>query len=127
MDFAWKSFIDPNPDANLRGVVGELRPSRYRTVPRVLRNTRRIESQLAESDGLVGYALRANFLRRRFCALAVWEDEESLQTFVTATPHAEVMAAFEEEMEVSRFDRFEVSGGEVPLGIDEAIARANPE
>lgn len=75
MDFAWKSSIDPDPDADLRGVIGELRPLRYRTVPRVLRNTRRIESQLAGSNGLVGYALRANFFHRRFWAVAVWKDE----------------------------------------------------
>lgn len=123
MDFSWQAFVEPEPESELRGVVGELRPSRYRTVPRVLQNTRRIESQLADSNRLVGYALRANFFRRRFWAVAVWEDEESLQKFVTSKPHVEIMAALKGEMEMSRFNRFDVVGEEVPMEIDEAIER----
>jgi heme-degrading monooxygenase HmoA len=124
MEFEWKSFGDPDPETELLGVVGEIRPARYRTVPRVLQSTRRIESQLADSDGLVGYSLRASFLSRRFWAVSVWEGEKSLQNFVTTEPHAEIMAALKGGMETSRFDRFAVRGEEVPIGVDDAIARA---
>ena len=124
MDFAWRSFVVPDPDSDLVGVVGEIRPYRYRTVPRVLRSTRRIESQLADSNGLVGYTLRARFYSRRFWAVSVWESEESLQKFVATKPHVEIMAALKEELEASQFDQFAVKGKEVPIGIDEAITRA---
>lgn len=123
MEFSWKSFVDSEPESELVGVVGELRPLRYRTIPRVMRLTRRIETQLGESDGLVGYALRAEFIRRRFRAVAVWEGEESLQDFVASDPHAEIRATLREEMEESRFETFDVEWAEVPVGIDEAIAR----
>lgn len=123
MDFSWQSFADPEPESELVGVLGQLRPSRYRTVPRVMLSSRRIESQLAESDGLVGYALRAELLDRRFWAVAVWEDEESLEDFVGTDPHAGIRAALREKMEEGHFQTFDVSGEEVPMDVDEAIAR----
>lgn len=125
MDFSWQSFVAPEPESDLLGVIGEIRPFRYRTIPRVMLSTRRIESQLADADGLVGYALRAEFLRRRFWAVSVWDGEESLQAFVTDEPHVDIMAGLKEAMETSRFQRFDVTGEEVPVAIDEAIARTN--
>ncbi|AUV80872.1 hypothetical protein C2R22_03695 [Salinigranum rubrum] len=123
MDFAWKSFVEPDPQSELQGVVGYLHPLRYRTVPRVLWRTREIEAQLAESSGLIGYALRAKLPQKQFWAVAAWESDESLQTFVESNPHAEVRTALKREMEESWFQRFEVSGEEVPLDIDEALER----
>jgi heme-degrading monooxygenase HmoA len=123
MDFAWKSFVDPDPEAELQGVVGYLHPSRYRTVPRVLRHTRKIEAQLAESSGLVGYALRAKLAQKKFWAVAAWESDESLQNFVESNPHAEIRTALKREMKESWFQRFDVSGEEVPLNVDEALKR----
>lgn len=123
MDFSWQSFAEPEPESELVGVLGRLRPGKYRTVPRVMWNSRRIESQLAESDGLVGYALRAELLRRRFRAVAVWEDEASLQDFVETDPHAGIRKALRDAMEEGRFETFDVEGGEVPLDMDETIAR----
>jgi hypothetical protein len=123
MEFAWQSFGEPDVESELQGVVGHLRPSAYRTVPRVLWHTRKIEAQLAESGGLVGYALRAKLAQRKFWAVAAWESDEALQTFVESDPHAGIRAALEPEMEESWFERFDVSGAEVPLDVDDALER----
>lgn len=124
MDVSWKSFAEPDPESDLLGVVGEIRPVRYRTIPRVLRATRGIESQLADSEGLVGYTLRARILRRRFWAVSVWEGEESLREFVANEPHVDTMTSLKDALETSQFHRFDVRGEDVPVGIDDAIARA---
>ena len=124
MDSPWQSFSEPEPDAELVGLVSELPLSRYRAIPKFLRMTRQIQSQLADSEGLVGYALRTNFLRRWFWTVSIWESEEALRNFVRENPHREIMAALHEEMGVTRFDRFAVSGEEAPLTIDEAFKRA---
>jgi heme-degrading monooxygenase HmoA len=123
MEFAWESYIEPNPESELQGVVGYLHPSRYRTVPRILWHTRKIEAQLAESEGLVGYALRAKVAQKKFWAVAAWESNEWLQNFVDSNPHAEIRMALKREMEESWFYRFEMSGEEVPLTIDAALKR----
>lgn len=123
MDFSWKSFSTPDPGSEYLGVIGEIRPFRYRTVPRIMQSTRRIESQLAGSDGLVGYTLRAEFIHRRFWAVSVWDEAESLRNFVDTTPHAEIKAALEPEMETSRFTTFDVTDEDIPLSVDAAKAR----
>jgi hypothetical protein len=46
-----------------------------------MRYTSRIPHQLADSEGLIGYALDANVLNRDFWTLSVWQDEESLSRF----------------------------------------------
>ena len=123
MEFAWNSFSEPDPESELQGVVGHLRPSGYRTVPRVLWHTRGIESQLAESAGLVGYALRAKLPQKQFWAVAAWESDEALQDFVESDPHAGIRVALKQVMEESWFERFDLSGGEVPMSVDEALKR----
>lgn len=123
MEFAWQSFAEPDPESELRGVVGHLHPSGYLTVPRVLWHTRKIEAQLAESVGLVGYALRAKIPQKKFWAVAAWDSDESLQSFVERDPHARIRKGLEREMNESWFQRFELSGEEVPLTIDEALER----
>ncbi|QIO24723.1 hypothetical protein [Haloarcula sp. JP-L23] len=123
MEFAWQSFDEPDPESELKGVVGYLHPSGYRTVPKVLWHTREIEAQLAESAGLVGYALRAKLTQKKFWAVAAWESDESLQRFVESDPHAAIRAALKREMAESWFKRFDVSGEEVPLDIDAALER----
>lgn len=123
MDFAWQAFTDPDPDADLHGVVGHLHPAGYRTVPQVLWQTRRIESQLAGSAGLVGYALRADVFEKKFWAVAAWERAESLEAFVETDPHATIRANLERVMAESWFERFELRGGEVPMSVDDALAR----
>lgn len=122
-DFAWTAFGDPDPDAHLQGVVGHLNPSSYLTVPRVLWHTRTIEEQLAESAGLVGYALRAELPRKQFWAVAAWETDESLDEFVASDPHAGIRAALIPEMAESWFERFELRGEKVPLDVDTALDR----
>lgn len=123
MDFSWKSFSTPQSESDLLGVIGEIRPFRYRTIPRILQSTRQIESQLADSDGLIGYTLRAEFLRRRFWAVSVWNGLDSLRNFVATNPHAEVRSTLKPGMEQSRFVTFDVTGEDVPLSVDEAQAR----
>ena len=123
MNFAWQSFAEPTPEAELQGVVGYLNPSGYLTVPRVLWHTRKIEDQLAQSVGLVGYALRAKLPQKRFWAVAAWESDESLQQFVEKDPHARIRKTLKREMNESWFQRFTLNGEEVPMTIDEALMR----
>ena len=92
-------------------------------MPSVLWHTRKIEAQLSESAGLVGYALRARLAQKKFWAVAAWESGDSLQNFVESDPHAGIRAALKREMEESWFKRFDVNGDEVPLDIDGALDR----
>jgi hypothetical protein len=65
----------------VHGVV-DLPLNKWRAIPKFMRYTSQIRHQLADSEGLIEYALDANVLNRDFWTLSVWEDEESLSRFV---------------------------------------------
>lgn len=123
MDSGWNAISEPDPGSDLQGVVGYLNPSGYRTVPRILWDTRRIESQLAEAGGLVGYSMRAKLPQKQFWAVAAWESDAALDTFVESDPHAGIRLALKRVMAESWFERFELDGTEVPMTVDEALER----
>lgn len=69
---------------------------RWRDIIPFLRMSSRVQAQLRPCPGLIRYALRAELLRKRFWTFSVWEDEESVQAFLHAEPHAEAMRRMKE-------------------------------
>ena len=72
--------------------ASQLPAAGLRSVPAFLSHTMRINRQLREAMGLVGYSQRADLVRYRW-TLSVWHDEASLRAFVQAEPHASTMRA----------------------------------
>ena len=87
---------------------------RSRSIPGFLRETQRIRRQLAKTPGLVGYALKANVLRRRFWTVSAWVDEASLRAFVAAEPHRSVMGRLQGKMGATSFKLEHVAGDALP-------------
>ncbi len=110
----WKTSFQPDPDREYLALLTVLPVKHYRTIPRFLGYTRRIEAQLAETVGLVGYSLRAEFLHRRFWTLSVWEDEGALQQFVHQGFHPGVMTVLVPDMGETNFVRHPIKGSEYP-------------
>ena len=88
--------------------------NKWRTIPKFMRYTSQIRRQLADSEGLIGYALDANVLNRDFWTLSVWEDEESLRRFVQRNPHGRVMTDLLPHMGQTDFLPFKVDGSSIP-------------
>src|SRR5260370_35852343 len=59
----------------------------YRFIPGFLRNTLQIRRQLAQTPGLVGYALNAGLARKAFWPFSVWDDQASRAKFAASDPH----------------------------------------
>jgi len=83
-------------------------------LPGFLRETQRVRRQLAKTPGLVGYALKANVLRRRFWTVSAWVDEASLRAFVAAEPHRSVMGRLQGKMGATSFKLDHVAGEALP-------------
>jgi hypothetical protein len=75
-----------------------------------LLQTVRIQRQLRTSRGLIGYSLRAQLAGKRFWTLSAWEDETTLQEFVHAPPHADIMTAIAPHMDATSFIGLEGKG-----------------
>ncbi len=110
----WKTSFQPDPDREYLALLTFLPLKHYRTIPRFVGYSRRIETQLAETVGLVGYSLRAELLRRHFWTLSVWEDEGALQQFLHQGYHRGVMTVLVPDMAETNFVRHPIKGSEYP-------------
>jgi hypothetical protein len=62
--------------------------------------TLKVLKQIKQTEGAINYAVKADFLRKRFWTASVWKNRYSLRSFMTAEPHATAVKNF-----------FEWSGG----------------
>lgn len=96
----------------------------YRATFRFLRDVWRVQQQLQEAAGLIGYSLRARPLSRQYWTLSVWESDRALLDFVRTPPHADVMSTLRGHMGPTRFVRWRVPGADPLPTWEHAIARA---
>ena len=57
--------------------------------------TARVIRQAKKSEGIIDYAVRADFPKKHFWTLSVWKDRDVMRRFVLAEPHATAMKKFE--------------------------------
>jgi quinol monooxygenase YgiN len=93
---------------------------------RFFRAVAAIRKQLANSDGMVGYTLRARPLARDYWTLSVWNDEPALRQFMRTAPHAQLMSSLRPIMGPTKFVQWEISGTEERPDWTTALARLTP-
>ena len=49
--------------------------------------TSKVLKQAKQSDGMVDYAVKADFPKKHFWTLSIWKDPNSMRQFVMAEPH----------------------------------------
>jgi hypothetical protein len=118
----WVKVRAADPDVEYVVMASRLPLRAYRFVPGFLRDTLRIRRQLAEADGLVGYALNAQLARKTFWTFSVWRDRTSLGAFAGADPHREIIGRLRPRMSESRFEFFTLRGSEIPTKWDQMMA-----
>jgi hypothetical protein len=57
--------------------------------------TWKVLKQIKRSEGIVNYAVKANFPKKHFWAFSIWKDKVSLRRFVSQEPHAIAVKKFE--------------------------------
>jgi hypothetical protein len=112
--FPWTSRDAVDPDRTYVVMASRLPLRRSRSVPGFLRDTLAIRRQLADADGLVGYALDANLPHRTFWTFSVWVDEASLDAFATSAPHRQIIARLGPLMGETGFSTSTMTGSDIP-------------
>ena len=110
----WKSFALPENDREYSALLTYLPLKRWRAIPKFMRYTSQIQRQLADSEGLIGYALDAKVLSRDFWTLSVREDKASSRRFVQQNPHEKVMMDLLPHMGQTAFFPFKVDASSIP-------------
>jgi nitrite reductase/ring-hydroxylating ferredoxin subunit len=110
----WTSFSEAEGDKDYPAMLSRLPLATFRAMPKFIRFVFGIRSQLADSEGLIGYSLDAHPLAKEFWTLSVWEDREYLWRFVQRMPHSRAMTEMLPHMGQTEFFHFEVTGDSVP-------------
>jgi quinol monooxygenase YgiN len=58
--------------------------------------TSKVLKQIRRNEGVINYAVKANFLKRHFWTFSIWKDHNSLRQFVMSEPHATAVKKFSE-------------------------------
>jgi hypothetical protein len=110
----WKSFKPPQAQHEYLVQLSYLPLLRYRSLPRFARWLFAVQSQLAQTDDIVGYSLLAHPLKRDFWTLSAWSDKAALNKFFRSAPHADAMKALRAHMGQTRFIEWTVHGSALP-------------
>jgi hypothetical protein len=119
----WTARTTPEPDHTYTVMASRLPLRGYRYIPRFFAQAMTIRRQLAQADGLVGYALDARLLRKEFLTVSVWESKDALERFARADPHAGITRTKPERMGQSRFVFWTCPGRDVPVRWDDVTSR----
>ena len=110
----WKRVRSIQPEATYVVTITKLPLRSYLRIPRIMRATWRIVRQLGRSDGLVGYALKADLIHKTFWTMSAWSDEAALVAFARSDVHRAAMTALQPHMNGPRIETFTLPGSAVP-------------
>lgn len=82
-------------DGHVTVVATRLKLRSWLKLPRFFRVNGEIKRQLKTTPGLIGYWLRADFLRLRLYTLSVWENRSAVDAFLRTGAHLQAMAVFD--------------------------------
>jgi heme-degrading monooxygenase HmoA len=103
MDLPWTSRAELEPGLDYLVMASHLPLKRITSTVSFFRAVSAVRKQLAGTDGLVGYSLRAKPLARDYWTLSVWRDETALHAFMRTPPHAGVMSSLRPLMGPTKF------------------------
>jgi hypothetical protein len=110
----WRATTAIDPDGSYVVTMTRLPLRRHTRIPAVMRATWKIVRQLARSDGLVGYSLKADLIRKTFWTVSAWESTASLHGFVRSDVHVRAMTDVGPHMAEPRFETTLMPGTDLP-------------
>jgi hypothetical protein len=119
----WKSFEALVPDREYLVLASLIPPKSVRSTAALFRGSREVRRQLAATDGVVGFALLAEPLRKRYATLSVWRDEDALAAFAAGRPHSRLTGELGPAMGATRFERWTITGDAGRPSWADALAR----
>jgi len=127
MKSPWKSFAALEPAAEYLVLASSIPPASIKSTGRMFMGSRAVRKQLATTDGVMGFALLAQPIRKYYATLSVWRDAVALDAFVAAHPHDELMASLAPEMGPTKFVRWTITGSDGRPSWNEALDRLKNE
>lgn len=93
-------------------LASSIPPKSMKSTWKLFRGAFAVRRQLLDADGVMGFSMLAEPLRRHYATLSVWRDQTALDTFARAHPHDQLVVARTPEMGETKFVRWSVSGSD---------------
>jgi quinol monooxygenase YgiN len=110
MKSRWKSVAALDPAADYLVLASSIPPKSVASTWRLFRGSQAVRRQLLATDGVMGFSMLAEPLRKHYATLSVWRDEAALDAFARAHPHVRLMAELAPAMDATKFARWTISG-----------------
>ena len=119
----WKAIAPIEPDATYLVLASSIPPKSVASTWKLFRGSRAVRRQLLSTDGVVGFSMLAEPLRKHYATLSVWRDEAALDAFAKAHPHDHLMSELRPAMGTTTFVRWTISGVDGRPSWDDALTR----
>lgn len=120
----WSAGVYKPADGHqLHVMTTNLPLTRFRDVPRFLRWTIRIRTQLKSAPGCVGFTMDAKPFTKTFWTLSAWSDEQAMERFVRSGAHAEMLKDMAGRLGNPHFADSTATSADIPLSWADARAR----
>ncbi len=106
----WKTVDSLDPEADYLVLASSIPPKSVASTWKMFRGSRIVRRQLLATDGVMGFSMLAEPLRKRYATLSVWRDDATLDAFARTDPHKEVMVDLAPAMDHPEFVRWTISG-----------------
>ena len=123
MKSRWKQVAPLEPTAEYLVLASSIPPKSVASTWKLFRGSRAVRRQLLATEGVVGFSMLAEPLRKHYATLSVWRDEAALGAFARVHPHDRLMRDLAPEMGTTKFVRWTISGAKGPPSWADALAR----
>lgn len=86
--------VNPAESGTFTSVITYLPVKKWGDVLAFFRMSKKVEKQLKQTEGIVRYGLKADFIHKKFWTYSVWRSEDAIQPFIHAEPHATAIRKF---------------------------------
>lgn len=123
MKSPWRTVAQLDPAADYLVLASSIPPKSVASTWKLFRGSREVARQLSATDGVMGFSMLAEPLRKHYATLSVWRDERALEAFSRARPHVRLMEELSPAMEATKFVRWTISGAAGAPSWKEALTR----
>lgn len=123
MKSPWKTLGALDADTDYLVLASSIPPKSRSSTWKMFRGSRIVNKQLLRTEGVLGFAMLAEPLAKRYATLSVWRDEAALNAFARTQPHGRLMNELAPAMNEPKFVKWTISGSDGLPTWDEALDR----
>ena len=123
MKSPWKELSMLEPGTEYLVLASSIPPKSMSSTWKLFRGSRVVRRQLLGTDGVLGFSMLAEPVRKNYETLSVWRDTAALDAFAVVHPHQQLMRELAPAMGATKFVRWTISGADGVPSWSEALER----